>query len=524
MTANVRDAGPFERVVGFELTDAEIDAAKAGAARRLSQDLKLKGFRPGKAPTPVVEAAVGKEKLRTEAIEDVIPQRLTEVLRDEELSPATQPELENLTDVEGGVAVEVKITLWPALEEAPAYRDRTVEVESIEVTDEDIDDQLVRMREQFGQVEEVERPAGDGDFVSIDVEAEMDGEEVEEASATELLYRVGTGGLVPGADDHLLGASAGDVVTFDAPMPTGPDPEDAHGPEATFTVTVNEVKELVLPELTDEWVDENTEFDTVGQLRDTLAERMADLKRSQVANQFRERALETLVEEVELELPDAILRSEMDELLHRFAHRLEQQDISLEDYFQVTGVSREQFAADLQAQARQSLMTRLVLEAVAADAGVEVSDQEVEAVLRSVATQTEDPQGFVAAVRGTPQELSLRSDILRDKALEAILEHATAVDADGNEVDIDLDESQVPMGRPVEGTAGEAAGEIVEGEVVEGEVIEGDLPAGAVVAGTPLTTPEDTTREDTTDVEGESTAPAGTTAEAGDEPDEENET
>jgi trigger factor len=467
MTVNVREAGPFERVVGFELTDAEIDAATAGAARRLSQDLKLKGFRPGKAPRPVVEAAVGRDRLRSEAIEDVIPQRLTEVLRAEDLRPAVTPQLETMEDIEGGVSVEVKVTLWPTIE-APSYQNRTIEVDSPEVGEEEIEEQLERMREQFGQVEEVERAAGEGDFVSVDVKVEVDGEEVEDLAATELLYRIGSDGLLPGADDHLSGTSAGDVVTFDAPMPTSEDGEAT----GSFTVTVNEVKELVVPDLTDAWVDENTEFETVAELRETLAERMAQHKRSQVASQFRERALETLIDQVDVEIPNAIVQGEMEELLHRFAHRLEQQEISLEDYLEVTGISGEQFANDLEAQARQSLMTRLLLDAVAEAAGIEVSDEDVERLLRAAAGRTEDPAAFLAALRGTAQELSIRGDILRDKALEAIVENATPVDSDGNEVDIEVDEPQIPTGRPVMGEPVE--GELVEGEV-EGAVVEGEI-------------------------------------------------
>lgn len=462
MTVSVREAGPFERVVGFELTNAEIDAAKTGAARRLGQDLRLKGFRPGKAPRPVVEAAVGADRLRSEAIEDAISPRLSQVLTDEGLSPVVDPVLENLEDVEGGVSVEVKITLWPKLDTVPGYRQRTIELESPEVTEEDVEGQLDRMREQFGQVEEVERAATEGDFVSVDVSASIEGRPVEEASATELLYRLGSGGLLEGADDALMGAVAGDEVTLAARLPEGLG-EDSDA-EADFVITVNEVKELVLPELDDAWVDENTEFDTVEQLRSNLRDRMEEMKKSTLARRFTDRALETLVEQVEVELPQAIVRAEMDDLLHRFVHRLEEQEISLEDYFSVTGVSREQFLGDLTSQAESSLRTRLLLDAVIADAGLEVTDSELDQVLHSIAGQSDDPLGFLKAVRGSPQELSLRSDMLRDKALEMIVDNATAVDPDGNEIILDLPDP--------------AAGEVVEGEVVEGEIVAGEVIAG----------------------------------------------
>jgi trigger factor len=472
MTVSVREAGPFERLVGFELSDAEIESAKAATARRLAKDLKLKGFRPGKAPRPVVEAAVGADRLRSEAIEDAIPSKLSEVLAAESIYPAVNPELENLEDIEGGVSVEVKVTLWPQLESPPAYHDRKIEIESPAVTDEEVETQLERMREQFGQVEEVERAAGEGDFVSVDISGTVDGEEIEEARATELLYRIGTDGLLEGADEVLVGTEAGDEVTLEAPLPEGFG--DDSGKTAEFKITVNEVKQLILPELTDEWVDENTEFDTVEELRSTLRGRMAEAKESSLARRFSDRALETLVEQVEIDLPEAVVRSEMDEILHRFVHRLEEQEISLSDYFEATGVTREQFLADLNAQADRSLRTRVLLDAIISDSGVEVDDAEVDQLLHAAAAQSEDPMGFLKAIRGTPQELSLRSDMLRDKALKLILDNATPVDSDGNVIEIDLG---------TEEPDGIAEGEVVEGEVVEGEVVEGEVLEGEVTVG-----------------------------------------
>lgn len=471
MTASVREAGPFERVVGFELTDAEIDTAKASAARRLAQDLKLKGFRPGKAPRPVVEAAVGSDRLRSEAIEDAINPKLSEVLASESLVPAVNPELENLEDIDGGVAVEVKVTLWPTLDQAPAYRDRQIELESPEVSDEELDAQIHRMREQYGQVEEVERPAAEEDFVSVDVSAHADGEPIEEASATELLYRIGSGGLIEGADEALAGAEAGSKVTLTATLPEGFGEEA--DVEATFEITVNEVKELVLPDLTDDWVDENTEYSTVEELRTSLRQRMAEMKRSTLTRRLSDQALETLVEQVDIELPEAVVRAEMDDILHRFVHRLEEQEVSLADYFEATGIGREEFLGDLAGQADRSLRTRVLLDAVIADANLEVDESEVDAVLHSAASQSEDPLGFLRAIRGTPQELSLRSDMLRDKALRLILENVTPVDGDGNVIEIGSEADDVVTGEVIAGEV--VSNEISDDEVVEGEVVEGEV-------------------------------------------------
>ncbi|HEX5671393.1 MAG TPA: trigger factor, partial [Acidimicrobiia bacterium] len=324
MNETVRETGQFERLVTMELTNAEIDSAKASAARRLSKDIRIPGFRPGKAPRPVVEAAVGAARLRSEAIEELIPTRLGTVLDEADLSPAVTPTLEKVDDIDGGVAVEVRITLWPTLDDPPPFRDREIEVEPPILTAEDLDAAVTRMREQFARLETVDRSAGDGDFVSVDLTVEEKGEPVPEASASELLYEIGSGLLVEGIDDHLRGRSSGEVITFRAPLPSGFG--DRAGQEVSFTVKVNEVKAKILPDLDDDWVTEVTEFETVGELRDALESRLTDVRRRAAASQFREKALDLLVDDAQLEVPDLLIRAEMEDTFHRFVHRLETQE------------------------------------------------------------------------------------------------------------------------------------------------------------------------------------------------------
>jgi trigger factor len=470
MPTSVTETGPFERLVTFHLTDEQIAAGKAATARKLSQELKLKGFRPGKAPVPVIEAAVGPARLRSEVIDDLVPPALTDILKDEEIQPAVTPQLESLNDVEGGVEVGVRVTLWPTIE-LPNYRNRNVEVTTPEVTEEDLDIQIGRMLEQFATVEEADRPAVSGDFVSIDLKATKDGEPVEEASASDLLYEIGSGVFIDGIDDRLAGATPDTRFTFDGPLPEGFG--DRAGEMVTFEVTVNEVKERIFPELTDEWVDENTEFETLPELKDELRTRLSEAKLQAVARQFRERALSTLVEQVEVELPDALVRSEMDDHLHRFVHRLEDNELTLEDYFRASGVDQEELLEDLRQQAQLSLRNQLVLEAVAKDAQIEVTPEDISEVLQSLAAQSGDPVAYLQAFSRSGQELALASDILRNRALDAILSAASPVDEDGNLVDLS------PRATEVEAEIVEA--EIVEAEIVEAESL-GEIPSGEVIA------------------------------------------
>lgn len=440
MTTTVTETGAFERVVRFQLTDEQIDDAKKDAARKLAREVKIHGFRPGKAPLPIVEATVGKDRVRQEAIDDLLNPVLSGVLSEEEIQPAINPELESIDDIDGGVEVEVKVTLWPTID-LPSYKNRKIEVTNPAVTDEDVEEQVTRMLEQFATVEEVERPADEGDFVSIDLEASKSGEDIEEARAEDILYEVGSSLLVDGIDDHLIGVSAGDVIEFGGPLPEGFG--ERAGEQVDYKVTVHEVKERILPELDNEWVDENTEFETVDELREALTEQLTDAKLRVASREYSDKALSTLRDQVNIEVPEGLVRAEMDRLLHDFLHRLEQAELNLQDYFEASGITQESFLDDLRSQADQSIRTRLVLDAIIEEEEIEVSEDDLSNTLSSLAARSEDPVRYLEAFRESGQELALAGDILRNRALDTILSNANPVDEDGNPVDLSLKVNEV---------------------------------------------------------------------------------
>jgi len=372
-----------------------------------------------------------------------------------------------MADAESGIDVEVKVAVWPMLHEVPEHHDRRITVGSPEVTAEELQAQINRIRDQFASLETVERPAEEFDYVAIDITAERDGEAVEEASASQLLYEVGSGGFIEGIDAVLAGRSAGESVTHSAPLPEGFG--DRSGLEVVFTVTVTEVREKVLPDLTDSWVDEVTEFETVQELRDALLVEMSELKKRSLMVQFRDRAINELVDQIEIELPEALISQEMDEVMHRFMHRLEAEEIELADYFRATGISQEDFVSDLRSQADRNIRTRLLLEGVANQDGIEVTREELDQVIDAAAAQSEQPDQMRELFKDGLREKSLVGDILRNKAFEAIVTGATPVDDEGNPVDLEIAE---PEG-VVEGDVVEAEPGVVEAEVVEAEVVAG---------------------------------------------------
>jgi trigger factor len=221
---------------------------------------------------------------------------------------------------------------------------------------------------------------------------------------------------------------------------------------------VQEVKERILPELTDEWVEENTEFETAGELRAELRERLSDAKLRAVYRQFGELAMKTLRDQLEVEIPEALIRAEMDNHLHRFVHRLEGNDLTLDDYFQASGIERSVFVDDLREQATTSLQNQLILEAVAEAEGIEITEEDMSNALQALAVQSEDPAAFIRAFAESGQELALAGDILRNRAMDAILSGANPVDENGAPVDLEV-------------IVNEVEAEIVEAEPVEGEVV-----------------------------------------------------
>ena len=485
MSETVREVSRFERVLTLALSDAEIDSAKGAAARRLAKDLKIPGFRPGKAPRPVVEAAIGAGRLRSEAIEDLIPKKLGEILTESNLAPAVTPTLEKVDDIEGGVNAEVRVTLWPELDATPDYKDRAIEVDPPELSDSDLEASLERMRQQFASLETVERPAEIGDFVSIDISALADDEQVEEATATELLYEVGSGIMIDGIDDQVLAKSAGEEASFDAPLPAGFG--ERAGSTVTFNVKVNEVKARVLPDLDDDWVNEVTEFETVEALRAELSDRLALNKRKAVLSQFRQKALDVLVDEADIDLPDGLVTTEMDDLFHRFSHRLEENEITLADYFDATGIDQEAFMDDLRQQANRAIRTRLVLEAVAKAEDIQVTEEEVVATIEALARSSENSKEVYDAFASGPRALSLAGDILRNKAVEAVVAAARAVDGEGKTVDLSVEEPMESIGNGHDGDTvvaeildpgsgeDELGSQVPQGQVPQGQIFEAEI-------------------------------------------------
>ena len=436
MHTEVSETGRFERTLTIQLEEAELEAAKTKAARRLSGEMKIKGFRPGKAPRSIVERMVGADRLRSEAIEEAIPQTVGAAIEESGLEPATVPSVTDIRDLDdGGVAVDVLVTLWPVLDAIPDFDGRTVEIEAPVVSEEEVEQQLDALRNQFADLETVDRAADEGDYVTVNVSAFDNGVEIQDAAANDLLYEIGSGSFFPGLDELLVGVSVGDLVEGEGVLPAG-FTEDGDRP-VTLRAFVKEVKAKQLPELTDEFVSDSTEFDTVDQAREALGQNILAYKTHTARSAFSDRAVEQLVADVDLELPQALVDAEAQARIQNLLARLESDNIGFEDYLRIVGRDQAGFVEDVRAQARSALATRIVVETIVSIEGTTVEDDEYRDALEAIAANSESSVEEVEKMlTDSGQVESLTGDILRRKALDRVADAAVAVDADGNIVDL----------------------------------------------------------------------------------------
>ena len=440
MQTDLTEAGPFERLLTLRLAEAELEQAKERASRKLSKEIKIKGFRPGKAPRAVVERLVGADRLRGEAIDEALPEAVGNAIAEAELKPVTTPRIEAVRDAEdGAVEIDVRVTLWPVADRLPDYSGREIIVDVATVDDDEVTDQIERLRNQFAELEEVDRPGDTGDFVLVNITALAGGTEIAEASASDLLYEIGSQSFIPGLDELLVAASTGQIREGPVTLPQGFG--DNAGKEVTLRVLVKGVRGKKLPEVTDEWVSDVSEFDTVDELIAALRTNLAEMKTAVTRGAFADELIDGLVADLDVELPEALVQAETEANLHNLYHSLESQGIDLATYLQVTGQGEEEFATELNDRAVRTLSTRILLEGIAAAEGLELDDGELRAAIDDLAASVGKTTDEVrSAVESSGQEQSLADDILRRKALDFLIERATAVDADGNEVDLSAPE------------------------------------------------------------------------------------
>jgi len=435
--------------VSVEVDETEFDKAMDAAFRRIAREVRIPGFRPGKAPRRILEARIGSSAAREEALREALPEYYAQAVRENDVDVIAPPEIDITAGrEEGPVAFDAVVEVRPKVS-VPGYGGLRVEVPNPRPTDEEIDAQIERMRAQFAELELVDRPAIDTDQVTIDVVGSRDGEALPGLDATDYLYEVGSASIVAELDDHLRGAKVGDILQFSA---RHPDPDEE---PIDFRVLVKQVQQRVLPDLDDEWANEASEFETLDALRGDLVRRLTLIRAMQSQMALRERAATALGELVDDEVPEALVEDEMRTRLQDLGLRLQAQGISIEQYLAATGRSQPEFVEELRANAREAAKVDLALRAVADAEVIEATDEEIDAEIERLAERTKQkPNQVRKAIERNGQIPELRSDLRKRKALEWIVEHVEVVDPEGHTIDrADL----MPELEPTEAEATEPA-------------------------------------------------------------------
>ncbi len=419
-----------------EIDEAEMDEALDDVVKRLSREIRVPGFRPGKVPRKVLETRMGgATALRSEAIREALPDFYSRAVDETEVDPIDQPDIDITSGEESGpVSFDAVVLVRPVVA-IPGYGGLVVTLPSLEVSDEEIVAQIDRLRATSGELVEVTRPIQTGDQVTIDIrgtrpDADDEGED-EDLTADDFLYEVGSDGVVPGLDDQLVGMKAGDAVTFDSEI-------EALGQTVSFGVVVKDVKELVLPDADDEWAAEASEFDTLEALRADIAERLRQRRIVEAQMALQQKTVEALTELVTEEIPEQLVLEELRERIHDLNHRLEGQGMSLGQFLGVTGRSEEEFLEELRAGALQSVKADLALRALVEAEEIEITDEELDEELAAMGARLEmDADQVRSQLEQAGRLAAVRSDRRKAKAMRWLVESVELVDENGAPVSRD---------------------------------------------------------------------------------------
>jgi trigger factor len=430
---------------------SEFESAIDAAFRKLAREVRIPGFRPGKAPRRLLEAHMGTEIAREQAIRDAVPDYYLKAVEVEDLDTIAAPEFEITGgQEEGDVEFDAVVEVRPQVE-IEGYDALQVTVEDPSVDDAEIDAQIDSLRERFADLEESTTPLDKGDYAQLNIKGYIHDEEVPGLTVSDFLYEVGSNIVVPKLDEELEGKRPGDMLKFSDELPARWG--ERAGEEVAFQVLVKETKRKVLPDATDEWVQEASEFDTVDALRSDIRSRMENVRRIQAHLAVRDKVLQAVGAKVAVDIPEPLVQEEMERRLHNLIHRLEEQGATVEQYMTATGVTQDQLIADVRLESTKAVKADLALRSVVAAEQISAGDEEVEAEIARLAERSgRKPAQLRKEIERGQGLQAVRSELSRGKALQFLVDHATVVDEEGKPLDISFPEpaSAAPADEPEE--------------------------------------------------------------------------
>ncbi|MBB3082634.1 trigger factor [Geodermatophilus sabuli] len=435
MKSTIEELGPTRVRMAIEVPWGDLDHAFGEVYKELGRQVRVPGFRPGKVPNRVLDQRIGRPVVLEQVVQHAIPEVYSEVVRENQVRVLGQPDIEvTRLDDNDTLAFTAEVDVAPKVE-LPSLDELSVAVDDVEVTDEEIDQQISVMRERFAMLTAVDRAVEDGDFVSIDLEAKLDGEVLEDGSTTGMSYEVGTGSLMEGLDDAVRGLSADESKTFQTALLNGPDA----GQQADVTVTVRSVKTKELPELDDEFASTASEFDTLEELREDVRTRLARTKVLQQGAQARDKLVEHLLETIEVPIPENLVEREVEWRNQTMAGQLQQAGMDWDSFLQMSGVEdREAYDADQRKNVEEAVRTQFILDAIADAREITVDNEDLSAQIMAQAQRNRmSPEQYAQQLQQGGNIAEFVADVRRTKALAQLLEQTTITDASGNVVDLE---------------------------------------------------------------------------------------
>jgi trigger factor len=461
--STVEKLSPTRVRINVEVPFTELQPDIDTAFKQMAKQIRMPGFRPGKVPVKLLESRVDKQAMFDQVIGDAVPGRYTDAVTSSDVRPLGQPEIE-ITNKEYGqdLTFTAEVDVRPEIE-LPDLDGLKIIVDPIDVTDEEVDTELQNLRARFGTLKGVERSAETGDFVSIDLSATVDGEDVPEAKTEGLSHEIGSGQLIEGLDEAIVGLTEGESRVFTTTLAAG----DHAGQEAQVTVTVKSVKERELPEPDDEFAQLASEFDTIEELKNSLVEQVQRVKLIQQAEQIRDKALEVLLEQVEVPLPEKMVQAQVDDTLHNAIHGVDHDEKKLEEALAAQGSSREEFDADNRTNAEKAVKTQLLMDAVADKLDIQVGQSDLTERLVLMSRQYGlEPQQLLQYLQENSQLPTMFADVRRGLTVAAVVHGGTVTDTDGNV--IDTTEFFGPSQESATAATAEAADDAAEGTTSDG--------------------------------------------------------
>ena len=408
-----------------EIEAERVNEALEQAYKKVVKDIDIDGFRKGKVPRRVLEARYGKEILHKDALDILIPEGYREALEETGIEPIDQPDIEDYYIAEDEPAsftavVEVKPDV-----ELGEYKELGIEKESAEVSEEEIQEEIDKVRNQHSQLVASDKEVvEDGDFVIIDFEGKKDGEPFPGGSAEEYSLEIGSNTFIPGFEEQLIGAKVGDELELNITFPEDYNAKDLAGEEVVFDVEIKELKEKELPELDDEFAKEVSDYETFEEYKESIKERLQENKEEQTEREYENKLIEKASENAIVDVPEKMVEDELNNMFQNFAQSVSQQGMEVEDYLDYMGTDEEGWKEQNKEAAENRTRSNLVLEAIAEQEDIEVSEEEIEEQIQEIAeSNDQDPEQIKAFLQMQGQLDGLKDGLQMQKTIEYLKEN-----------------------------------------------------------------------------------------------------